>query len=235
MNGPGNKRRGPRRTERRATPDDRIQEAVARIERAAREMSASATDRAAEYIEGVADRLSPRTGLRPEREAARAWPWSGQPRTPRLCRDREHGKLLGVCAGIANYCGLETWVVRLIALTGLVFLTSVTLVGYFVAALLMDRSPLRDSPLRESLNKRTSRARPPRRRRRRRSHRKDDSPEAYSWIPRQRLRDVRAEFDQMELKLRRMETHVTSGTYELHRELAELEGRDAGAPINRSG
>jgi len=226
MNGPADDRRERGRAERGATPDERIQEAVARIERAARDLSASATDRAADYIEGVADRISPNARSRSERERTRAWPWSGQPRTPRLCRDRENGKLLGVCAGIANYYGLETWVVRLIALTGLVFLTSVTLVGYFVAALLMDPSPLR---------KKTPRARPPRRRRREPGRRKDDSPEAYSWIPRQRLRDVGAEFEQVELKLRRMETHVTSGHYELHRELAELEKHDTGSATSRSG
>ena len=226
MNGPADDRRESRRAERGASPDDRIQDAVARIEQAARDLSASATDRAADYIEGVADRISPNARSRSQRERTRAWPWSGQPRTPRLCRDRENGKLLGVCAGIASYYGLETWVVRLIALTGLVFLTSVTLVGYFVAALLMDPSPL---------HKRMPRARPPRRRRRERSRGKDDSPEAYSWIPRQRLRDVSAEFDQMELKLRRMETHVTSGHYQLHRELAELEKRDTGSSTSRSG
>ena len=218
MNEPGEERDESRRRKRDATPDERIQEAVARIEQAARDLSASATDRAADYIEGVADRISPNARSRSERERTRAWPWSGQPRTPRLCRDRENGKLLGVCAGIANYYGLESWVVRLIALTGLVFLTSVTLVGYFVAALLMDPSPL---------HRRRPRARPARRRRRERRSGKRDSPETYSWVPRQRLRDVSAEFDQMELKLRRMETHVTSGHYQLHRELAELEKRDA--------
>ncbi|MDE0659321.1 MAG: PspC domain-containing protein [Gammaproteobacteria bacterium] len=229
MNGPGENGRERRGTERRDSPDARIQDAVDRIEQAARDLSASATDRAADYIEGVADRLSPKTRSRPARERA-TWPWSGLPRTPRLTRDRENGKLLGVCAGIANYYGLETWVVRLIALTGLVFLTSVTLIGYFVAALLMDPNP-----------KRLPSLKPPRPRhpkhgkRKARRHTKDDKPAPYTWIPRQRLRDVRADFDQMELKLRRMEAHVTSGYYELHRELAELEKRDAGSPTNRSG
>ena len=231
MNGPGDDRHERRPAGRGASPDERIQEAVARIERAARDLSASATDRAADYIEGVADRISPHARSRSRREKA-SWPWSGQPRTPRLCRDRENGKLLGVCAGIANYYGLETWVVRLIALTGLVFLTSVTLVGYFVAALLMDPSPT----LRKLSRGRPRHHRGPRHRKRRdRYHSKDESTDEYSWVPRQRLREVGAEFDQMELKLRRMETHVTSGHYELHRELAELEKRDSGSPTNRSG
>ena len=234
MNGSGDEH-GERRWRGRTEPDDsaeaRIQEAVDRIEQAARDLSRSATDRAADYIEDVADRISSKTRRRAERAKAPPWPWSGQPRTPRLCRDREHGKLLGVCAGIASYYGLETWVVRLIALTGLVFLTSVTLVGYFVAALLMDPSP-----------KRTIEAlKPPRHRRHRRRKRRarkqatDDLQETRTWVPRQHLRDVRADFDQMELKLRRMEAHVTSEHYELHRELAELEKRDAESSRNRSG
>lgn len=229
MNGPGNGGREPRRPERPDSPDARIQAAVDRIEQAARDLSASATDRAADYMEGVADRLSPKTRSRPARERA-TWPWSGQPRTPRLTRDRDKRRLLGVCAGIANYYGLETWVVRLIALTGLVFLTSVTLIGYFVAALLMDPNPKR-LPSLKPLRPR----RPKHRKHKARSRATDDTPAPYTWIPRQRLRDVGAEFDQMELKLRRMEAHVTSGRYELHRELAELEKRDAGSSTNRSG
>ena len=228
MNGPEQDRRERRGTERGASAEDRIQEAVERIERAARDLSASATDRAADYIEGVADRISP-TRPRSWRDEAASWPWSGQPRTPTLSRDRENGKLFGVCAGIANYYGLQSWVVRLIALTGLVFLTSVTLVGYFVAAIVMDPKP----------KGRKARLSPPRTRRSRRRRRRarkhaENSVEAYSWIPRQRLREVRSEFDQMELKLRRMEAHVTSAHYDLHRELAELERRDTGAPTNRS-
>lgn len=221
----GNDRGERRRTERRDSPDARIQEAVDRIERAARDRSASATDRAADYIEGVADRISPGTRRRPPRDDA-TWLWSGQPRTPRLTRDREKGKVLGVCAGIAGYYGLEPWVIRLLALTGLVFLTTVTFIGYFVAALLMDAAP-----------KRTRRSSEPRTRGKRHApdRAEDDAAGEYTWIPRQRLRDVRADFDQMELQLRRMEAHVTSERYELHRQLAELEKRDAGSATSRSG
>ena len=237
MNAPGDERRGRRRGERGATPEDRIHEAVARMEQAARDLSAAAADRAADQIERVADRISPKTRSRAERaeraerverERAPAWPWSGEPRTPRLARDTTNGKLFGVCAGIAGYYGLEPWVVRLIVLTGLVFLTSVTLVGYVVAALVMDPSPLRK---RSRSRQRRRRSRP----RDDRSARDNHSSDEHSWIPRQRLRDVGAEFDQMELKLRRMEAHVTSGRYELHRELAELEKRDARSASSRSG
>ena len=194
---------------RRDSPDDRIQEAIARLERAARDVSATASDSAAEYLEGVAKRFTrrpePRTAYG-DRSSEPSWPWSGRPRTARLCRDRERGRILGVCAGIANYYGIETWVARCIALTGLIFLTSPTLVVYFIAAIVMGK---------DLGHKRLGR-------RYRRHGGEDVDRGEPTWIPGQRLRDVRADFDQVELRLRRMEAHVTSGHYELQRELAKI-------------
>lgn len=43
------------------------------------------------------------------------------------------------------------------------------------------------------------------------------------FSPRRSLRDTQADLDQLELKLRRMETHVTSGQYELQRELNQID------------
>jgi hypothetical protein len=40
---------------------------------------------------------------------------------------------------------------------------------------------------------------------------------------RRSLRGVQADLDQLELKLRRMESHVTSGQFELHRELKRID------------
>lgn len=213
-------RRGEREGEpRRRSPEgeeDRIQDAIRRLERAAKDLSTSASDRAAEYLESTAERLSLQTESRSrgDRGDAPPWPWSGRPRTARLCRDKENGKILGVCAGIANYYGIENWVVRCIALTGLIFLTSVTLVGYFVAALVMDKAPGRQE--------RRHKRREPSRGTRRRQHRAEADATERPWIPGQRLRDVRADFDQFELRLRRMEAFVTSGQFELHRELNKI-------------
>ena len=39
----------------------------------------------------------------------------------RLWRDRDRGIIAGVCAGIADYIGVEPIVVRLVAVLGLVF------------------------------------------------------------------------------------------------------------------
>ncbi|PSJ47334.1 envelope stress response membrane protein PspC [Zobellella endophytica] len=63
-----------------------------------------------------------------------------------LYRDKRNGKLGGVCAGIARQAGVEPWLVRILALTGLVFASFLTLVLYIAAWLLLDdRAPAPDA------------------------------------------------------------------------------------------
>ncbi|PSJ43881.1 envelope stress response membrane protein PspC [Zobellella taiwanensis] len=65
-----------------------------------------------------------------------------------LYRDKSNGKLGGVCAGIARKAGVEPWLVRVLAITGLVFASFLTLVLYIAAWLLLDDLPAgtRQSP-----------------------------------------------------------------------------------------
>lgn len=58
-----------------------------------------------------------------------------------LYRDKRNGKLGGVCAGIARKVGVEPWLVRVLAVTGLVFTSFLTLVLYIAAWLLLDDRP----------------------------------------------------------------------------------------------
>jgi phage shock protein C len=65
------------------------------------------------------------------------------PRT-RFYRDKQNGKIMGVCAGVAEYCGLDVLWVRL----GMVFLTLMgmgwlTIPGYFLVGLFADKKPAR--------------------------------------------------------------------------------------------
>jgi phage shock protein C len=54
--------------------------------------------------------------------------------------DRENRKLLGVCAGLANYLSVEAWVVRLVYL-GCIFFGALFLIPmYFIAWFLLDDS-----------------------------------------------------------------------------------------------
>jgi len=59
-----------------------------------------------------------------------------------LCRDTENGILLGVCAGIADSLGLNTAIVRLLALVGLVLFFIPVVVLYIAAGALLRERPL---------------------------------------------------------------------------------------------
>lgn len=197
---------------------ERIAEARARLERAVQDLAEAAGDRAADYVERATARLR-REDARRERWRRRepAWLWSDEPRTAKLYRDAKRGKICGVCGGIARYYGLETWIVRILAVTGLIFLNWVVFVAYLVAALILDREPELD----ERASERASGHRRGRGRARFR-----ERPRASS--PHRLLRDVGAHFDEMELRLRRMEAHVTSDDYELRRELAKIDKPHSG-------
>ncbi len=54
----------------------------------------------------------------------------------KLCRATYDQKILGVCGGIANYFGIDSTLVRIIALL-LVFVAGLSVWVYFIAALIM--------------------------------------------------------------------------------------------------
>jgi phage shock protein C len=129
-------------------------------------------------------------------------------RTRRLYLDRRHRKISGVCAGVARYFGVEIWVVRCIAITGVIFMGSIVVPAYIIAAILLPKGPEEvgdDAGSAEANNS-------------------SPAPELGSRLsPRGSLRNVQAGLDQLELKLRRMESHVTSGQFELQRELKRID------------
>ncbi|MEM8726554.1 MAG: PspC domain-containing protein, partial [Pseudomonadota bacterium] len=61
------------------------------------------------------------------------------PRT-KLYRDKHNGKLMGVCAGIADYTGIDAFWIRM----GLILLTIALgwpLLAYFVAGFILNKKP----------------------------------------------------------------------------------------------
>ncbi len=108
-----------------------------------------------------------------------------------------------MCGGIAEHYGIEVLIVRLIAIAGLLFLTTPTVITYVVATFVMKKRAVapteRPAPV-EAPASRTSR---------------EDSAG-------RRFREVRSHFDRVEQRLRRIEGHVTSESYELHRELERM-------------
>ncbi len=226
-------------SKRAESPD--FQKAVNKLEKAVEDLVVSAkgeiSERATAFVEDAAERLQRDADSR-NREGARHSDRADRNRrrkrrsrhrrpqghydriprrTGRLYRDTRREKITGVCAGIANYFGMEAWVVRCAALTGLIFMPQIVFPAYWVAYFLMDKQPTDEQS--ESMRKR--------KRKRDQHNHTSPAPELGSRLsPRRSLRTVEVDLNAIELKLRRMESHVTSGKYELQRELHKIEKAD---------
>jgi phage shock protein C len=124
------------------------------------------------------------------------------PAPRRLYQDRENKVVFGVCAGVADYFGLDVAVTRVVVLACLVFFLPPTLIGYIVLALLLPKKPSgisgRIDPADVSLQ-RTVRS----------------SPQAT-------LDTLRHRFRELDGRTQRLEKYLTSKRFELDREFAAL-------------
>ncbi len=123
--------------------------------------------------------------------------WNAQ----RFYRDRKNGKLMGVCAGIADYFGWNVTFIRLLAIVALLWFSALTLGVYLVLGFLLPVKPER-------------------------LYDWDTDEEYWRSVRRsasETFRDVRHRFRHMDMKLQRMEGYVTSGRYDLDREFRDLE------------
>lgn len=123
------------------------------------------------------------------------------PRT-RFYLDKQNAKWSGVCAGIADYTGMDVTLVRI----GAVLLTILggfpwTLIAYWIVAAMAPRKPL--------------------------SLYDQDPDEKKFWQgvranPRRTARDVRSRFRDIDRRLADVETYVTSSNSRLAREIEQL-------------
>jgi len=118
----------------------------------------------------------------------------------RLWRDTDRGIVAGVCAGIADYLGIEPIIVRIAAVAGLVLFFVPTMVGYVILAVALRPKP---PALYESRDE-----------------------EAFwrgvNTAPADTFQSLRNKFRDLEDRLRQMETQVTSNDFELHRKFRDL-------------
>ena len=167
-----------------------------------------------------------RAGIKSARGPASRW--KRRNRNGNLYRDSKNKKICGVCSGIADYWGMETWQVRMMAVFALFVVPSVAVPGYFIAYFLMD-----DKPYYKQVTDRF--------------HELDDAQEVEAFVPDrkpksksnrqpsnelkissvQNLRSAKQKFADIEERLRSMESHVTSPKFELQRELRKIAGDEA--------
>jgi len=234
--------------------------AMARLEKAVQEIVSVTTDqlseRATSLLDDTTQRLESELRIRrvtdsPDVEADRSRRGRRRryrhrlvdraervnPRSGRLYRDPANQKIGGVCAGLARYFGLQAWGVRLGALTGLLFLPGIFFPAYWIAYFIMDKPVSSDG---EPSTRRGRRSRSGR------ANSKSDqgsrgagvggpAEQHQPFVAGRDLRYTNADLTEAELRLRRLESFITSDQYELHRELAEIEREHPTEMANQAG
>ena len=118
----------------------------------------------------------------------------------RLWRDKDRAIIAGVCAGIADYIGVEPIVVRLVTVLGLIYFFPPTIVAYVILAVVLRPKPpaLYTNPDEEAFWR------------------------TVGTAPADTLHSLRRKFADFEARLGQMESQVASGDFELHREFRNL-------------
>ena len=131
------------------------------------------------------------------------------------------GKIAGVCAGVAEYTGAETWLVRVIWISGLLLSGGFFLIAYFAGWFILDSKPYEGSKKRKA-------GKSDQWKRFDSKHDIDQAVEVKTKIwqagepPRRAYRDIMFQFDSIERRVRDMETYVTSNEFTLKREINKL-------------
>jgi phage shock protein C len=123
------------------------------------------------------------------------------PRHTKFYLDKRNKKWMGVCAGIADYTGLDVTLIRVGAVVLTMLGWGMTIIAYVVAAWLAPNKPsalARETP-----------------------------EETKFWqgvraSPARTVRDVRSRFRDMDRRLADIETYVTSSNSRLAREIEQL-------------
>jgi phage shock protein C len=122
------------------------------------------------------------------------------PRTT-LYTDKKNGKIMGVCAGIADYTGINVLWVRLGAVCVVAASWGTALPAYFIAGALLNRKPA--------------------------EHYVDDKQEQKYWqgvrqSPKRTAREIRAHFRDIDRRLADVESYYVSNNPRLSAEIERL-------------
>jgi len=143
-----------------------------------------------------------------------------------LYRNDEQGKIFGVCAGIADYFGWETWLVRILVVSAVLFGMPFLILGYFAAWFILDQAPEKSAQVNDVTNDSQYTKRPHQRKRQVDVSNESIKVKARIWQagepPKQALYDIRRKFRSLEAKVQAMEQYVTSADFSVSREINKL-------------
>lgn len=140
-----------------------------------------------------------------------------------LFRDPSSGKIAGVCAGLAGYFGWETWLVRILVVSGVLLGMGWFIVVYIAAWFILDKKQGTATKIGNKIKNNISDAA---------DYVKNDfaneSIKVKSRIwqagepPKQAFHDIRRKFNRLEAEVRSMERYVTSPEFTVSREINKL-------------
>jgi phage shock protein C len=140
-----------------------------------------------------------------------------------LFRIPSKGKIAGVCAGLADYFGWDTWLVRILVVSGVLLGMGWFIVVYIAAWFILDKKPGEPSKVSGKKKSKLHQS----------EHHEIDDIAAESikvksriWQagepPKQAFHDIRYKFGKLEDELRQMERYVTSPEFTVSREINKL-------------
>lgn len=147
-----------------------------------------------------------------------------------MYRDTQNARIAGVCAGIANYFGLERWLVRILAVTAFFLLAGPFMfIAYIACWFILDKQPVNGVDKEEQAiyaagsnhkgkgwkNPEVSDEK---------SHKVSVKTKVWQAgePPKQAFHDISSRFREAELRLRKVEKYVTSREFQLNREINQL-------------
>jgi phage shock protein C len=144
-----------------------------------------------------------------------------KPEKKQLNRLPQQGKIAGVCAGVAEYTGVETWLVRIIWITGLVLSGGFFFIAYIAGWFILDKKTTNNldnikGGVKQGWNRFGN------------DQDIDRTVEVKTKVwqagepPRQAYKDIARQFDNIENRVRSIEGYVTSNEYTLTHEINKL-------------
>ncbi len=123
------------------------------------------------------------------------------PSRTRFYRDTVNGKVMGVCAGIADYTGMDVTLIRIMMVAAILLGSGSPILLYFIAGWMTPKKPY--------------------------ELRSDDAEEKKFWqgvraSPAQTARDIRGRFRDIDRRLADIESYVTTENRSLAREIERL-------------